>query len=144
MKVEELERLALLLSGGTSTAGRSCTLSEEEADLLLQLVYTHQRIMGRRALATLRTDERFQLLFGGPGPAPAGEGCKFAPGEMVDHLRSGNAYEVIYTPDMCFIEQDAVPAYAYSSGGKVWVRPGTEMEDGRFETAKLRVKNGQI
>lgn len=51
--------------------------------------------------------------------------------------RNGTEYLIVATPRDCRIEAGAVPAYAYKErmyrpGGRLWVRPQAEMEDGRF------------
>lgn len=60
----------------------------------------------------------------------------FEEGAVVRH-RNGTEYLIEATPRICRIEAGAVPAYAYKErmyrpGGRLWVRPQTEMEDGRF------------
>lgn len=64
--------------------------------------------------------------------------CKFWPMSIVRHTK-GTEYIVIETPVTCRIERGNVPAYAYreryyvqDGGNKLWVRPKSEMEDGRF------------
>ena len=59
----------------------------------------------------------------------------FKVGDIVLHKKSNTQYDIIETPDKCFIEKGLVPAYAYSNYDKtkIFVRPQTEMEDGRFE-----------
>jgi len=58
----------------------------------------------------------------------------FAIADDVVHLRSGGVYVIIGTPDVYRVESTNEPAYAYlAKDGTVWVRPQTEMEDGRFE-----------
>lgn len=57
---------------------------------------------------------------------------KFAIGSRVKHVKTGNFYRIIYTPDEARIESGAVPAYIYSDTVCLWVRPQSEMEDGRF------------
>lgn len=60
----------------------------------------------------------------------------FLKGNLVRHVKSGNEYTVLLTPDTTKIEADATPAYAYSDGEATWIRPQSEMEDGRFVLAK--------
>lgn len=63
---------------------------------------------------------------------------KFAKGDVVRHLKSGDVYVI----DMhVLLEKDASPAYAYSmiyNRGIVWVRAASEMEDGRFAICQPR------
>ena len=52
--------------------------------------------------------------------------------------RNGTEYIIHETPDRCQIEAGNVPAYLYGEkmyapDNRLWVRPQTEMEDGRFE-----------
>lgn len=61
----------------------------------------------------------------------------FKLGTKLIHVKSGNVYHVLMTPDMCKLESDATPVYVYgkvlpSGNQEIWVRPQTEMEDGRF------------
>ncbi len=59
--------------------------------------------------------------------------AKFSAGDHLRH-RKGGLYVVEITPDQCRIEAGAVPAYVYrAADGLRWVRPQTEMEDGRFQ-----------
>jgi len=59
---------------------------------------------------------------------------------LVRHIKTGNLYLIIGTPDKIFIEKGATPAYAYQGvkhqRDRIWVRPQAEMEDGRFEVAE--------
>lgn len=58
----------------------------------------------------------------------------FSEGDLVRH-RKGGYYIIVLTPADCIIEAGVRPAYAYRPKGElapVWVRPQTEMEDGRF------------
>lgn len=59
----------------------------------------------------------------------------FERGDAVRH-RKGGVYVVVHTPDECRIEAGNVPAYMYRPLGELeplWVRPQSEMEDGRFK-----------
>jgi len=63
----------------------------------------------------------------------------------VVHVKTEKLYEILSTPDKCFIENGAVPAYAYTSleegiNPRIWVRPQSEMEDGRFQAQDEWVK----
>lgn len=55
----------------------------------------------------------------------------FQKGKMVLHVKTGSKY---YISGACYIENDVVPAYIYTSlrGSVTFVRPQAEMEDGRF------------
>lgn len=57
---------------------------------------------------------------------------KFHPGNKVRHKKSGGLYEVMATARL---EATLEPVHVYRSlaDGQVWVRPDTEMLDGRFE-----------
>lgn len=60
----------------------------------------------------------------------------FPLGSLVRHVKTGNQYIIAATPNVMVIEKDMVPAYAYRekwAGSHCFVRPQTEMEDGRFE-----------
>lgn len=63
-------------------------------------------------------------------------GCsapKFHVDTLVTHIATGNTYRITGCPDVLFIERGAIPAYAYiGTDNRVWVRPRSEMEDGRF------------
>lgn len=59
----------------------------------------------------------------------------FPKGARLRHRKTGGVYEVLETPDRLRIEATNTPAYLYSDGVLQWVRPRTEMEDGRFELA---------
>jgi hypothetical protein len=56
---------------------------------------------------------------------------RFFKGEWVEH-KNGGIYRILHTPTELRIEHDNVPAYAYTDGKFIWVRPQSEMEDGRF------------
>lgn len=57
----------------------------------------------------------------------------FNAGDTVRHLETGTIYKI--TETHCVIESTLTAAYAYKQDGMqvTWVRPKTEMEDGRFE-----------
>lgn len=61
---------------------------------------------------------------------------KFNRHDIVRHVKTGNLYYIVATPDTCCIEADNSEAYAYEElagqDKKLWVRPKPEMEDGRF------------
>ncbi len=62
---------------------------------------------------------------------------KFHTHQRLVHVKTRHLYQVLATPDLCMIENGAVPAYAYRSmeqgyQAPIWVRPQAEMEDGRF------------
>jgi hypothetical protein len=53
----------------------------------------------------------------------------FAPGDIVQH-RNGGTYKIV---GRCTIEATLEDCYAYRcEGGRLWIRPAKEMEDGRF------------
>lgn len=56
----------------------------------------------------------------------------YVPGDLVRHLKTGGLYTIM---DIAIIEATLTPAYIYKSleSGAQWIRPVTEMEDGRFE-----------
>lgn len=57
---------------------------------------------------------------------------KFARGDVVKHIKSGGVYVIDLLARM---ESNAEPVYAYSlicDRQVVWIRPATQMEDGRF------------
>lgn len=63
---------------------------------------------------------------------------KFKRGDYVRHS-CGSIYQVLNTPDLCAIEATVEPAYIYAETGdildgfpEIWIRPQSEMEDGRF------------
>ena len=56
--------------------------------------------------------------------------------DTVLHLKYGHKYGIIGTPRRYRIEATNTPAYAYTDGGEVWIRPQEEMEDGRFELVR--------
>jgi len=63
----------------------------------------------------------------------------FDAGDVVLHLKTGRRYQVLMLPDVCRIEPDRAPAYAYrledadaARDATVGSRPATDMEDGRF------------
>lgn len=62
---------------------------------------------------------------------------KFNRHDIVRHVKTGNLYYIVATPDTCRIEADNSEAYAYEElagqDKKLWVRPKSEMEDGRFK-----------
>ena len=57
---------------------------------------------------------------------------KFPPGSQLKHLKTGGHYRVI---GLAKIEATLEMAYVYESlqTKDYWIRPQTEMEDGRFE-----------
>lgn len=57
----------------------------------------------------------------------------FKKNDIVRHTKSGNEYTIIATPDKLKIESTGEPAYAYGNNSVTWVRPQSEMDDGRFE-----------
>lgn len=64
----------------------------------------------------------------------------FHPGQVLLHRKTARRYQVLLAPDVCRLEADRSPAYAYRLHGEagladptVWVRCASEMEDGRFE-----------
>lgn len=66
----------------------------------------------------------------------------FKKGDIVRHIRTGNIYRIVMTPnDRVRIELDGSPAYAYVIhpffDDMLWIRPATEMEDGRFSIADV-------
>lgn len=61
----------------------------------------------------------------------------FKKGDIVRHIRTENIYRIVWTPgDRVCIEHGATPAYGYrlqdNFDDTLWIRPATEMEDGRF------------
>ena len=58
---------------------------------------------------------------------------KFQPGDTVRHNRGGR-YEIVGLANM---ESSLQPVYVYRriATGALWVRPQSQMEDGRFELA---------
>ena len=56
----------------------------------------------------------------------------FKPGAKLKHLKSGGLYKVIVLAN---VEATLEPAYVYESmqSHDCWIRPKSEMEDGRFE-----------
>ncbi len=61
----------------------------------------------------------------------------FHVGDLVLHKKTGNVYTVIDIPTNVRIEAGNVPAYVYRAITlQSWVRPQSEMEDGRFELYK--------
>lgn len=63
---------------------------------------------------------------------------KFTINQKILHVKTGNIYTIKGLPAHYRIEATNVPAYAYldeyESEDKIWIRPQTEMEDGRFES----------
>ena len=59
----------------------------------------------------------------------------FRMNQKVRHIKTGNVYKIVGTPETVRIEHLATPAYAYvpEDWKLIWIRPQTEMEDGRFE-----------
>lgn len=66
---------------------------------------------------------------------------KFSLGQRVRHVKTGRVYRIVDLPSRCRIEATGAPAYSYCLVGgadiTLWVRPQSEMEDGRFEPAAL-------
>jgi hypothetical protein len=58
----------------------------------------------------------------------------FKPGSKLQHLKTGGFYKVLLLAN---IESTLEPAYVYESlqSHDFWIRPKTEMEDGRFKLA---------
>ena len=56
----------------------------------------------------------------------------FKPGSKLKHTKSGGFYKILVLANM---EANLNPAYVYESmqTHDFWIRPKTEMEDGRFE-----------
>ncbi len=56
----------------------------------------------------------------------------FKPGAKLRHLKTGGFYKVVLLANL---EANLEPVYVYASmqSHDFWVRPKTEMEDGRFE-----------
>lgn len=55
---------------------------------------------------------------------------KFNPSDYVRHVATNNIYKVL---DLCTYEPTGIKCYAYmGNDARLWVRPVTEMEDGRF------------
>ena len=64
---------------------------------------------------------------------------RFKTGDVLRHLKTDRRYQVLLGPDVCCIEADRAPAYAYrlemdaaAADPTVWIRSALEMEDGRF------------
>lgn len=65
----------------------------------------------------------------------------FEQGDIVEHVATGGLYLITGTPDKVVIEATRAAAYTYrhlTESFVVWVRPKTEMEDGRFVLYKKR------
>jgi len=64
------------------------------------------------------------------------QGVKFFPGDKIINVASLIQYLVVMAPDKVKIEATNEPAYLYTPLDVPpyiwWVRPATEMEDGRF------------
>lgn len=56
---------------------------------------------------------------------------KFQAGDQLQHLKTGGLYRIIC---LAKIEASLEEAYVYEAliNGSYWIRPKTEMEDGRF------------
>ncbi len=56
---------------------------------------------------------------------------KFQVGDQLQHLKTGGFYRIIC---LAKIEANLEDAYVYEAliNGSLWIRPKTEMEDGRF------------
>jgi|GEM_PF-1424524 len=66
------------------------------------------------------------------GKRPAETCLLFAKGSLVQHCKTSGIYSILETPDILRIENGNKPAYLYGNGSIQWVRPQSEMEDGRF------------
>jgi hypothetical protein len=66
-----------------------------------------------------------------PKMANADDGL-FKPGSKLRHIKTGGFYQVVLLANT---EANLEPAYVYESlqSHDFWIRPKTEMEDGRFE-----------
>ena len=69
---------------------------------------------------------------------------KFQPQDVLLHVKTQRRYQVLFGPDVCRLEADGAPAYAYrlhaathAADPTIWVRVASEMEDGRFVRAPL-------
>lgn len=65
---------------------------------------------------------------------------KFPQYSQVRHLKTGGVYLIVHGPDVCKLEIDQTPVYAYvkmETLEPIWIRPQQEMEDGRFELVAL-------
>ncbi|WP_114652381.1 hypothetical protein [Polynucleobacter necessarius] len=60
------------------------------------------------------------------------DGGIFKPGSKLRHIKTGGFYKVVLLAN---VEANLEPAYVYESlqSHDFWIRPKTEMEDGRFE-----------
>jgi hypothetical protein len=60
------------------------------------------------------------------------DGGLFKPGSKLRHLKTGGFYKVVLLAN---VEANLEPAYVYESmqTHDFWIRPKSEMEDGRFE-----------
>jgi hypothetical protein len=56
---------------------------------------------------------------------------KFQVGDQLQHFKTGGSYRIIC---LAKIEANLEDAYVYEAliNGSYWIRPKTEMEDGRF------------
>ncbi len=65
---------------------------------------------------------------------------KFRHGERIRHTTTGAVYRIVDLPSRCRIAAPAEPAYSYCLARDpditLWVRPQTEVEDGRFESVQ--------
>ena len=63
------------------------------------------------------------------------DGGLFKPGSKLRHLKTGGFYKVVLLAN---VEANLEPAYVYESmqTHDFWIRPKSEMEDGRFELIK--------
>ena len=68
---------------------------------------------------------------------------RYREGDKLLHVRSGKACVVL---GACYIEKNAVPAYMYHEAGQMvlFVRPQSEMEDGRFTPVIPRPAKGTL
>jgi hypothetical protein len=56
----------------------------------------------------------------------------FSKGTVVQHLKTQGVYTIMETPESLRLEKGNQPAYLYTDHVIQWVRPQSEMEDGRF------------
>jgi hypothetical protein len=63
----------------------------------------------------------------------------FIAGDVLVHQKTNRKYRVLISADVCRLEANGAPAYAYQlddaialGDQTIWVRAASEMEDGRF------------